>query len=361
MQVHAHLRILTINPGSTSTKIAIFENTKQVFLKNIKHTTEELSQFSNIIEQYNFRKQKIIDELNQSGIESDTVKIIMGRGGMIKPLASGVYEINDAMVHDLQIGYMGEHASNLGGLIAIDIARSIKGAKAYIADPVVVDELCPLARISGHPDFERISIFHALNQKAIARTYANQIGRTYEELNLIIAHLGGGISVSAHNHGQVIDTNNALNGDGPFSPERSGGLPVAAIVKCAFSGKYTEAEMLKMITGKGGLTAYLDTNDAYAVEQAVLSGDKQAKLILEALAYQVAKDIGAMSTVLEGQVNAILLTGGMAHGKFIVDTIIKRVTHISQIRVFPGEDEMAALALNGLMVAEKKIEVKKYK
>jgi len=353
--------ILAINPGSTSTKIAVFENSKQVFLKNIKHTSEELAPFSKISEQYEFRKKIILKELIDANIDINLIKVVVGRGGLVKPIPSGVYTVNERLKEDLKIGILGEHASNLGGLIADDIAHSINNAQAYIADPVVVDELEPLARISGHPEFERISIFHALNQKAIARTHAKQVGQKYEEMNLIVAHLGGGISVGAHKQGRVIDVNQALDGEGPFSPERSGTLPVGALAKLCFSGKYTLSEIKKMITGQGGFVAYLGTNDAYEVEKNAEAGDEKAKLIQDAMAYQVAKEIGSMSTVLSGQVDAILLTGGIAYGKPFVNEVKKRVSHLAEVFVYPGEDEMKALAMNGLMVLEGEVEPLVYK
>jgi len=353
-------RILAINPGSTSTKIAVFEGSKQIFLKNIKHSSDEIGKFEKITDQYEFRKNIILQELKNASIEIDTIKIIVGRGGLIKPIPSGVYEVNKAMISDLKVGVLGQHASNLGGLIANDLAKSITDARAFIADPVVVDELQDLARISGHPLFERISIFHALNQKAIARTHAKSQNLNYEDMNLIVAHLGGGISVGAHCKGKVIDVNQALDGEGPFSPERSGTLPVGALAKLCFSGKYTLDEVKKMITGQGGFVAYLGTNDAYEVEKAALAGDEKAKLIHDAMAYQVAKEIGAMSTVLLGKVDGILLTGGIAYGKPFVDEVIKRVSHIAQVYVYPGEDEMQALAMNGLMVLNNEVEVKIY-
>ncbi|MCL2681869.1 MAG: butyrate kinase [Bacteroidales bacterium] len=355
-----HIHILAINPGSTSTKIAVFVESKQVFLKNIKHSTEELEPFASITDQYEFRKTIILEELKQAEIDINTIKIIVGRGGLVKPIPSGVYEVNDVMKADLRVGVLGLHASNLGGLIADDIAKSIPGAKAYITDPVVVDELDEIARISGHPAFERVSIFHALNQKAVSRMYANNIGRKYEELNLIVAHLGGGISVGAHRKGRVVDVNNALDGDGPFSPERTGSLPVGALAKACFSGTYTHDEIKKMICGKGGYVAYLDTNDAYVVEKAAASGDKKAALIQDAMAYQVAKEIGAMSTVLNGEVDAIILTGGIAYGKPFVDAVSKRIQHLGQIHVHPGEGEIEALAMNGLLVATGEVKAKIY-
>jgi butyrate kinase len=342
--------LLAINPGSTSTKIAVFRNTKEVFLKNIKHTCEEIHGFEKITDQYEFRKSIILAELKNADINVNNIQIVVGRGGLIKPIRSGVYEVNESMIRDLKVGVLGQHASNLGGLIAHDIAKSLPSARAFIADPVVVDELEDIARISGHPLFERISIFHALNQKAIARQHARAVAQKYEALNLIVAHLGGGISVGAHYQGRVIDVNQALDGDGPFSPERSGSLPVGALVKLCFSGTYTEKDILKMITGKGGLVAYLGTNDAYEVEKRALAGDQKAHIVYDAMAYQVAKEIGAMSTVLKGNVDAILLTGGIAYGKPFVDKVTERVRHISPVYVYPGEDEMRALAMNGLMV-----------
>lgn len=353
--------ILAINPGSTSTKIAVFRNTREIFLKSIKHSSDELSQFARITDQYSFRKHIILKELEGAHIETQGIILVVGRGGLVKPIASGVYVVNEALIEDLKIGVQGQHASNLGGLIAHDIAESIPGARAFIADPVVVDELEDIARISGHPLFERVSIFHALNQKAIARQHAKSISKSYEELNLIVAHLGGGISVGAHRNGRVVDVNQALDGEGPFSPERSGTLPVGSLVKMCFSGEYTQEEIRKMINGKGGLVAYLGTNDAYEVEKMAAAGDDKAELIQQAMAYQVAKDIGAMATVLKGQVDAILLTGGIAYGKPFVNMLSERIAQIAPIFVYPGEDEMRALAMNGLMVLKGEAEAREYR
>ena len=353
--------ILAINPGSTSTKIAVFEGEEQLFLKNIKHPAEEIEKFAKITDQYEFRKNIIIAEVEQAGIDLKGIKIIVGRGGLVKPISSGVYEVNDALLNDLRIGYSGEHASNLGGIIAYDLAKTIGDAKAVIADPVVVDELQPLARISGHPAFERSSIFHALNQKAIARTFARENGKGYDELNLIVAHLGGGISVGAHLKGKVVDVNQALDGDGPFSPERTGTLPAGQLAKACFSGEYTFDQIKKMICGKGGYVGYLDTNDAYAVEKAAEAGDEKAKLIQDALSYQVAKEIGACAAVLKGKVDGILLTGGIAYGKEVVNFIKDMVSFIAPVTVYPGEDEMKALAMNGLRVLDGDAELREYK
>ena len=352
--------ILAINPGSTSTKIAVFRGTKEIFLKNIRHSCDELPASAIITDQYEFRKNIILKELEHAGILISNISLVVGRGGLVKPIPSGVYEINDALIQDLKAGVLGQHASNLGGLIAHDIAKSLPSARAFIADPVVVDELEPIARISGHPLLERISIFHALNQKAIARQHAKSISKRYEDLNLIVAHLGGGISVGAHYRGRVIDVNQALDGEGPFSPERSGTLPVWSLVKLCFSGKYSQEEIRKMITGRGGFVAYLGTNDAYEVEKRAAAGDENAQLIHDAMAYQVAKEIGAMSTVLKGEVDAILLTGGIAYGKPFVVAVSESVRHIASIFVYPVEDEMRALAMNGLMVQNGEIEAKVY-
>lgn len=353
--------ILAINPGSTSTKIAVFGGEEQLFLKNIKHAAEEIEKFAKITDQYEFRKNIIIEEVKQAGINIEDIQIVVGRGGLVKPIASGVYEVNDALLNDLRIGYSGEHASNLGGLIAYDIAKTIGNAKAVIADPVVVDELQPLARIAGHPAFERTSVFHALNQKAIARTFAKEQGKEYEDLNIIVAHLGGGISVGAHLKGKVVDVNQALDGDGPFSPERSGTLPTGQLAKACFSGEYTHDQIKKMICGKGGFVGYLGTNDAYSVEKMAEAGDEKAKLIQDALAYQVAKEIGASAAVLKGKVDGILLTGGIAYGKAVVSFIKEMVSFIAPVTVYPGEDEMKALAMNGLRVLDGEAELKEYK
>nr|WP_320120166.1 butyrate kinase [uncultured Marinifilum sp.] len=353
-------RILAINPGSTSTKIAVFQGDKSVFLKNIKHTAEELSQFVHISEQFEFRKNIIMQELVDAEIRIDLIEAVVGRGGLVKPIESGIYEVNDRLKEDLKVGVLGEHASNLGGLIADNIAESLPNAKAYIADPVVVDEMIDVARISGHPEFQRVSIFHALNQKAIGRAFAQSIDKKYEDINVIVAHLGGGISVGAHQKGKVIDVNNALDGEGPFSPERSGSLPSGALAKLCFSGEYTLNDVKKMIKGEGGLVAHLGTNDAYEVELKAKDGDEKAKLIQDAMSYQVAKSIGEMAAVLKGNVDGILLTGGIAHNPYLVNYIKEMVSFIAPLAVYPGEDEMKALAMNGFMVLRNEIEPKIY-
>jgi butyrate kinase len=352
--------LLIINPGSTSTKFSLYEEETSLFELTLAHTVEDLADFKTIVDQFHFRRDLIVWELAYRKTELDRIAAVIGRGGLIKPIESGIYEVSDKMVEDLKAGLMGQHASNLGGLIAHDIAASLPNAKAYIVDPVVVDELQPAARISGHPDIERISIFHALNQKAVARIYAGSINKKYEELNLVVAHMGGGVSVGAHRKGRVIDVNNALNGDGPFSPERSGGLPSGQLVDLCFSGKYTQAELKSMLTGKGGMVAYLGTNNFKDVCRMAESKDPKASLIIEAAAYQVGKEIGAMAAVLEGKVDAILITGGMAYQESFVNRIKSMVHTISKIVVYPGEDEIKSLAFNGLLALNGKIEIKTY-
>jgi len=345
-------RILAINPGSTSTKIAIYDNEKEVFETTLRHSNEEIEQFEKIIDQYDFRKDVILTALNENGINLTKLSAVVGRGGLLKPIKGGTYSVNDQMIEDLKAAQMGEHASNLGGMIAHEIAEQLH-IPAFIVDPVVVDEMEPVARISGMPEIKRISIFHALNQKAVARRYAKETGRPYEELNLIVAHLGGGISVGAHEKGRVVDVNNALDGEGPFSPERTGGLPVGDLAKLCYSGKYTHADIKKMIKGKGGLVAYLGTNDGREVVKMIESGDENAKLIFEAMAYQVAKEIGSCAAVLKGKVDAVILTGGLAYGAMLTSWIKSRVEFIGDVIIYPGEDEMSALALGGLRVLRK--------
>ena len=355
------MKILVINPGSTSTKMAVYEDEKPVLLRNITHTAEELAPFDAITEQQDFRRQLVLEELRRSDIPL-VFDAVIGRGGLVKPIAGGVYEINQQMLDDTLHGcVMHNHACNLGCLIAHEIAQSIPGCRAFIADPGVVDELSPLARISGSPLMPRICIWHALNQRAIARRYARGIGREYEDLNLIICHLGGGISVAAHEHGHAIDANNALDGEGPFSPERAGSLPAADLVRLCYSGKYTEKELLKRIAGQAGLTAHLGTNNMREILQRIKSGDEQAQLIVDAMLYHTAKQIASEAAVLCGQIDAILLTGGMAHSDYIVSELRRRIGFLAPVYTFPGEDEMEALALNALSVLQGKRHAKIYK
>jgi len=345
------IEILVINPGSTSTKIAVFQNNRAVFQKNIKHSPEELQPFKRVADQYEFRKTHILTELHAANINISDIDYVVGRGGLLKPIESGVYEVNEAMIRDLKTLTIREHASNLGALIAADLAGMIPGSRAFIADPIVVDEMDDVARIAGHPRFTRLSIFHALNQKAVARTYSASINRKYDDLNLIVAHLGGGISVGVHKKGRVIDVNQALDGEGPYSPERAGTLPVGQLIDLCFSGEFSMEEVRKMVVGKGGLVAYLGTSAANEVEERAKSGDQFAAKIYEGMAYQVAKEIGAGSAVLKGEVDAILLTGGIAYNDLFVEMVTERISWIAPVMIFPGEDEMRALSQNMLMVA----------
>ncbi len=352
-------KILVINPGSTSTKIAIYDGENPVFETTIRHTTEELKVFSNIVEQFEFRKGVILKEIFEKGFSINEINAIAARGGLLHPIESGTYRVNDDMVHDLMEARYGEHASNLGAPIAKRISDEF-GMPAYIVDPVVIDEMIPLARYSGLKGIERKSIWHALNQKAVARRAAKDLGKSYEEVNLIVVHLGGGISIAAHRQGKTIDVNNALNGDGPFAPERAGGLPTISLVNLCLSGKYTYEEMKKLLAGKGGLVSHLGTNDAKVVENMVLQGDEYARLVYEAMAYQIAKTIGEMATVLEGKVDAIVLTGGIARSELLVNWIKDRVSWIAEVKVYPGEDEMRALAEGVLRVLRGEEQEKHY-
>ena len=347
-------KILTINPGSTSTKVAVFENDKELFSTTLRHSSEEIGRYKTILDQLDFRRDVILDAIKASGIELSELNAVIGRGGLLKPIPSGTYTVNEKMIEDIKERPAGQHASNLGALLAAEIAK-LAGVSAYIADPVVVDELQDVARLTGLPELERASIFHALNQKAVARVYADKIGKPYEELNLVVAHMGGGISIGAHRKGLVVDVNNALDGEGPFSPERAGTLPVLAFAKMCFSGKYTLAEVAKMINGKGGVVAHLNSNDMRDVEARYNAGDPQAILVSDAMAYGVGKAIGSMIAVLKGQVDAVILTGGIAYDKNVVGYIKDMVEPMAQVVVMPGENELEALAMNAQRVLEGKL------
>lgn len=352
-------KMLTINPGSTSTKIAVFENEDLVFEKTLRHSSEEIGKYEKISDQFEFRKNVIEDVLIDGGVKVTELHAVVGRGGLLKPIEGGTYVVNEPMIEDLKIGVLGEHASNLGGIIAKEIGDKVN-IPSYIVDPVVVDEMNEVARVSGIPEIDRKSIFHALNQKATARRAAKELDKEYNECNFIVAHMGGGISVGAHEKGKVIDVANALDGEGPFSPERSGGLPVGDLVKMCFSGKYTQDEIKKRIKGNGGLVGYLNSNDVRDVQEKIANGDEKAKLIYEAMAYQVSKEIGSCASVLKGDVDAILLTGGIAYSDVFTSLIEDRVKFICDVKVYPGEDEMIALAQGGLRVLNKQEEPQVY-
>lgn len=353
------IKSLIINPGSTSTKIGVFEDETLLFEETLRHTTEEIARYSSIIDQQDFRREIIVEILKEKNFDIHTLDVIVGRGGLLKPIISGTYEINDELIKDLKECKLGEHASNLGGLIAKEIADSLQ-IPSYIVDPVVVDELMPEARISGVPELPRISIFHALNQKAVARRYSQETNTPYENMNLIVVHLGGGVSVAAHKDGKVIDVFNALDGDGAFSPERAGAVPSGSLIRMCFSGKYTEKEIMKKIVGNGGFNAYLGTNDMRDVEKMVADKNEDATVIRNAFILQLAKDIGSMACVLCGKVDQIIITGGIAYNKTVIDSIQERVGFIAPITVYPGEDELLALVQGALRVMNGEEKAKEY-
>lgn len=353
------IKTLVINPGSTSTKVGVFEDETLLFEETLRHPTEEIAKYASVIDQKDFRKEIILDFLKEKNCDPKTLNVIVGRGGLLKPIPGGTYAVSDALLADLKAGVQGQHASNLGGIIAREIGDSL-GIPSYIVDPVVVDELSDVARYAGHPLFQRVSIFHALNQKAVAKRFAKEHGKNYEDLNLIVCHLGGGVSVGAHCHGSVIDTQNALDGDGPFSPERSGSLPTGQLVKLCCSGKYTETELNRMLSGRGGLVAYTGSNDMrYLLAEA--EHDKKIAGVVEAFHYQIAKEVGAMAVVMKGKVDQIILTGGIAYGKETVNAISAMVDWIAPITVYPGEDELLALAQGALRVLRGEEKAQEYR
>lgn len=353
------VKSLIINPGSTSTKIGVFEDETLLFEETLRHSTEEIAQYASIFDQKDFRKNIILNFLKEKDVDINSFNMIVGRGGMLKPIPGGTYAVTDDLLEDLKIGKQGQHASNLGGILAREIGDSI-GAPSFIVDPVVVDELIPESRYSGVPQLPRTSVFHALNQKAVAKRYAKENGLNYADLNLIVVHMGGGVSVGAHQKGKVIDVFNALDGDGAFSPERAGSVPTGGLIKLCFSGKYSEKEVYKMVVGNGGFNAYLGTNDMRDVEKMVDEGDAKAAEIRDAFIMQVAKDMGSMACVLKGKVDQIIITGGIAYDKGVVAGLKERAGFIAPITVYPGEDELLALAQGGLRVVNGEEEAMKY-
>lgn len=347
--------VLTINPGSTSTKVALHEGERPLFVETVHHSAEEIAAFPHIADQYAFRRDAVLSLLDEKGFGLDSLDAVVGRGGILRPIRSDTYLVNEKMLNELRHPQEREHASNLGAIIADEIARRA-GVPAFIVDPVCVDEFDEIARISGLPEIERRSLSHALNLKAAARQAARDLGKRYDEVNLLVVHLGGGISVSPHRRGRMVDVNQALDGTGPFAPERAGGLPVGDVLRLAYSvpphdeAHYTYEEMFKKIAGRGGLVAHLGTNDACEVERRIEEGDEHAKLIYEAMAYQIAKEIGLMATVLKGDVDAIVLTGGLARSDMLVDWIVQRVEWIAPVMIYPGEDEMLAMTQGALRV-----------
>ncbi len=353
------IKSLIINPGSTSTKIGVFEDETLLFEETLRHSTEEIARYSSIVDQKDFRKDIIVSLLKEKNFDLHSLNMVVGRGGMLKPIPGGTYRVTDDLLADLKVGVQGQHASNLGGILAREIGDSI-GVPSFIVDPTVVDELCTNARYSGCPELPRISVFHALNQKAVARRYAAETGKSYDSLNLIVVHMGGGVSVGAHQNGKVVDVFNALDGDGAFSPERAGGVPSGALIKMCFSGKYSEKEVYKKFVGNGGFNAYVGSNDMRDVDKMVEAGDAKAKEVRDAFIFQVAKDIGSMGCVLKGRVDQIIVTGGIAYDKIVVNGLKEAAQWIAPFTVYPGEDELLALVQGGLRVMNGKEDAKNY-
>lgn len=344
------MKILAINPGSTSTKIALFEDGRQLWDDTQRYDAGVTAQYATIAAQHDFRLAAIKEAMAKHGTKPSELDAVVGRGGLMKPIVSGTYVVNEAMLADLESAKYGSHASNLGARLALSLATEGGCGKAFIVDPVVVDELMDEARVTGLPQARRRSVFHALNQKAIARRAAADLGKPYEECRLIVAHMGGGVTVGAHDCGRVIDVSNGLDGEGPFSPERSGALPAADVVKLCFSGEYRREQLQKMINGAGGLVALLGTNDMREVCRRVESGDARAKAVFHAMAYRVACEIGARAVALRGRVDAVVLTGGLAYSEAFDDEIRGWIGFIASVKVYPGEDELKALADGGARV-----------
>ena len=354
------MKNLVINPGSTSTKLAVFENDELLYKETIRHSAKKLKKFEDISSQLQFRKKVILEFLKKQNIKVEDLDGFIGRGGLMKPVKSGIYQVNDKMVKDLSSGKYGEHASNLGGLIAKELADDVNKT-AYIADPVVVDEMSSVAKISGLNGIQRKPLWHTLNQKAVAKRYAKSQGVKYEHLTLIVAHLGGGISVGLHKRGRVTDVNNALNGDGPFSPERTGGLPVAGVYDLSFSGQYSLNQIKKLNHGFGGLVSYLNTSDAEEVSNMISEGHVLAKRVMKAMVYQIAKEIGGLYAVTRNNLDAIIITGGLAYNQDVLLPLLEYLDHLGEIVVYPGEDELEALNFNLLELQKGHQVLKEYK
>ncbi len=341
-------KILAINPGSTSTKIALYEDEKPLLETTLRHPVQEVARFADAIDQSDWRRDLILEALREKGYDIHDLSAVIGRGGLVHPIPGGVYEVNPKMCDDL-IHAEKKHVCNLGALIALEIATQI-GAKAFIADPPVVDEMIEEAHYTGFPECRRRSIFHALNHKATARVHCKAQGVEYEDVNLIVCHLGSGISIAAHRKGLIIDVNNALDGEGPFAAERAGSIPASDLVRMCFSGQYTETELCSRLRSKGGLMAYLGTNSLIEIEERIARGDEQARMTINALCYVISKQIGSMATALAGKIDGIILTGGMAYDDFVVGYIRDHCSFLAPISVYPGENELQSLAANALMV-----------
>lgn len=352
-------RVLAICPGGTYTRIAVYVNERPIFKQTLHHSLKQLESFGPLVAQKEFRKTAILESLDQEGLNLSHLEAVVGRGGLLKPIEGGTYPINEEMLEDLNAEFAGSHSSNLGGLLAYDIGSGLN-IPSYIVDPVVVDELQPLSRISGSPFIERKSIFHALNHKAVGRRVAEELGKPYETLNLIVTHLGVGITVGVHHRGRVIDVNNGLHGEGPFSSMRTGSLPVGALIDLCYSGKFTKEEMMVKVIGEGGLIGYLGTNDPERIERRIHNGDQTAALVYDAMSYQIAKEIGAASTVVNGKVDGIVITGDYEFGDVFIQSLVDRVAWISDVFIVPSEDELQALVEGTLRVLRGEEEEKVY-
>jgi butyrate kinase len=352
--------ILSLKTAVKSTKLSVHSNREQIFLKIITHPRDVLAGFDTVMEQFEFRKELVLNELKKADIDFNELAIIVCKGGVIKPMSGGIYRVNDAMLQDMSRP-MADHESNLGIFIANEIAKlSSRDVQAIIVESASVDEMDDIAKISGIPDISRKSILHTLSQRTVAEKYAAAIGKDYSSINVIAVHMGTGITVGAHRKGKIVDVNNGLAGDGPMTPQRSGALPVGQLVRLCYSGKYTREEMIRRVCGRGGLRAYLGTSDALAIEKKINEGDQQAELVYRAIGYQIAKEIAAMSAVLKGEVDGIVLTGGLAYSRLLVEEITSRIKHLGNIAIYPGENEMQALANNGYSVLQGEVEAKEY-
>ena len=352
-------RLFVINPGSTSTKIALFENEREIFSANVSHEAAKLKEFPEIRDQFPYRKERILSELAKNNISLDGIDAFVGRGGGLVGLISGTYRINEILLNHARIGFTVKHPATLGSQLAYDFACAY-GGEAFVVNPPDVDELDPVARVTGFSDVVRESRGHPLNQKEVALRYAAEIHRPYEDLNLVVSHMGGGISVTAHRKGRMVDSTDVINGDGPMAPTRAGALPAAAIMRMCYSGRYTEKQMYDRITKTGGLIDHLGTSDVMEIIDRIENGDSYARLIYDAMIYQIGKNIGAYATVLKGQVDAILLTGGIAHDTYLIDRIVDMVKYIAPVRVYAGEFEMEALAAGALRVLTGREQAKTY-
>ena len=355
-----NFNILVVNPRERETQIAVYHNHKLLYMISRKHSAEELAGFKTMYDQVKYRKEAVLNELKNNNFDTSEARIIISRGGLIRPVQSGVFKVNDTLKHDLTYSPVGEDIINIAGLLADALSAEMPGSIALIADPTVVDELQDVARITGAPEIQRKSIFHALNQKAVAKLHAEIHKMNYQDMNVIVAHIGNGTTVGAHRKGRVVDVNQGFEGDGPFSMIRSGSLPMGDVVRLCFSGTKSREDILCLISRCGGIFAHLGTRNINEIEERIKNGDENARLVMEAMAYQVAKCIGEMFAVLKGEVDAILITGDLAHSNFVVRYILDHVEKFAPTFVYPGDNEIKAMATNALRVLKGEMEVQEY-